>query len=154
MSHQKFDGHWGDGQVRGCRVGLLKPMTYMNRSGQSVAAAVGFYKIEPPDVLVVVDDLDLRPGQLRLRARGSAGGHKGLKDCIDKLGGEEFARLRIGIGAPARGGAVDYVLSRPSDDEAAVLDAAIGRAADAAELWIALGPEKAMNEVNKERTVE
>lgn len=151
-SGEKFSGLWARAEIAAEAVGLLKPLTYMNRSGTAVAKAVGFFKLQPEDVLVVMDDLDLPVGRLRLRPRGAPGGHKGLRDCLEKLGTPEVCRLRIGIGAPAYGDTVHYVLSRPDRNERDALDRAVGLAADAAELWLGLGTEKAMNEVNKERT--
>ena len=128
---------------------LLKPATYMNLSGQSVAAAWRFYKLAPADVLVVHDDLDLPVGQLRLRPTGSAGGHKGLADVIRHLGTDEVPRLRIGIGKVHRDATVEYVLSRFEPDERPAIAAALPTAADAAEAWLARGMEAAMNEFNR-----
>ena len=128
---------------------LLKPATYMNLSGQSVAAAWRFYKLAPADVLVVHDDLDLPVGQLRLRPTGSAGGHKGLADVIRQLGTDEVPRLRIGIGKVHRDATVEYVLSRFEPDERPAIAAALPTAADAAEAWLARGMEAAMNEFNR-----
>ena len=128
---------------------LVSPLTYMNLSGRSVAAAAGFYKIEPADVLVVCDDLNLPPGRLRLRGKGSAGGQNGLKDVIARLGTGEFPRLRVGVGRPpGRVDAADHVLARPTADERTELDLAVPDAADAVELWLTRGLQAAMNAAN------
>ena len=95
----KFQGLWGQGEVNGHKVVLLKPLTYMNLSGDSIAPMAGFFKIPADHVLVLCDDITQAPGKLRIRPSGSAGGHNGLKSIIARLGGENFPRIRIGIGA-------------------------------------------------------
>lgn len=128
---------------------LVSPLTYMNLSGRSVAAASRFHKITPSDVLLVCDDLNLPPGRLRLRGKGSAGGQNGLKDVIEKLGTPEFPRLRVGVGRPpGRMSAADYVLSRFTPEERTDLDLAVQDAADAVELWLTRGLQPAMNAAN------
>ncbi|NNJ28052.1 aminoacyl-tRNA hydrolase [Alienimonas chondri] len=128
---------------------LVSPLTFMNLSGRSVAAAARFHKIAPSDVLIVCDDLNLPSGRLRLRGKGSAGGQNGLKDVIEKLGTPEFPRLRVGVGRPpGRMNAADYVLSRFTDEERVDLDLAIQDAADAVELWLTRGLQAAMNAAN------
>ena len=128
---------------------LVSPLTYMNLSGRSVAAAARFHKIAPADVLIVCDDLNLPPGRLRLRGKGSAGGQNGLKDVIEKLGTPEFPRLRVGIGRPpGRTDAADFVLSRFTPEERVELDLAVQDAADAVELWLTRGLQPAMNAAN------
>lgn len=110
---------------------LLKPMTYMNRSGGSVAAVAHYYKITPGEILVAHDELDFEPGTVKLKAGGGHGGHNGLRDIIEKLGSSEFYRLRIGIGHPGnRADVTAYVLDRPSAAEGDILRAAISRAVD------------------------
>jgi PTH1 family peptidyl-tRNA hydrolase len=103
----------------------------MNLSGQAVATATGFYRLEVNNLLVVTDDMDLETGRIRLRPKGTAGGHNGLADIIDKLGTNEFARCRIGIGRSERQEAVDYVLDKPSQADKPLLDEAIERARNA-----------------------
>lgn len=111
---------------------LLLPQTYMNRSGQSVAALARFYRIEPADMLVLHDELDLPPGALRLKFGGGLGGHNGLKDITAHLGTQDFWRLRIGVGHPGdRNQVVDYVLKRPRAEERQLIDSALERALDA-----------------------
>ena len=131
------------------RVWLLKPQTFMNLSGRSVAAALRFYKLAPADLLVVCDDLDLPVGKIRLRTNGSSGGQKGLADVIRSAGTDEIPRLRLGIGKVDPSAMVDYVLSRFDPQERVEMDAAVKRAADAVECWIGRGIDAAMNEFNK-----
>lgn len=143
-----FEGLIGEARVADETVRLLKPATYMNLSGRSVAAMARFYRLSPADLLIVSDDLDLPVGAIRVRARGSAGGQKGLADVIRCLGTEEIARLRVGIGRSSRAAAVDHVLSRFDAEEREALAPALGRAADAVECWVRRGVEAAMNEFN------
>ncbi|MEM9751867.1 MAG: aminoacyl-tRNA hydrolase [Planctomycetota bacterium] len=131
------------------RVALLKPITFMNRSGQSVQEARAFFKLEPADILVLVDDIALPTGGLRLRATGSAGGHNGLKDIERVLGTRDYPRLRIGIDRPpGRIPQVDYVLGKFSADEADALAPALTRACDAIESWLVDGTEITMTKFN------
>lgn len=129
---------------------LMKPQTYMNRSGASVIEAVRFYKIEPTDIIVIHDDLDLAAGQLRLRERGGSGGHKGIESLFVHLGTAEFIRVRVGIGRPPEGWETpDFVLSRFRQEEAAVITEALSRSADAVEFICKEGIAKAMNQFNR-----
>jgi peptidyl-tRNA hydrolase, PTH1 family len=149
VARQKFNAWVGDGTAGGQRVVLLKPLTFMNLSGQAVQAAVAFHKLSLEDLLVVSDDLDLPVGQIRLRASGTSGGHKGLESIIQLLGSNEFARLRIGIGRAGRDEVVAHVLSGISPEEEALTDAAVRRAADAVECWLTDGVTAAMNRFNR-----
>jgi len=148
MTRQKFYARYGDGQFAQERIVLLKPMTFMNLSGQAVWPAAKFYGSAPADLLVVLDDAALPLGQLRLRARGSAGGHNGLQNIIDRVGSDEFSRLRLGIDAP-HGVSADYVLSRFSETELATVNRMIDDAAQAVECWVEHGPETTMNRFNR-----
>ena len=128
---------------------VAKPLTFMNRSGDAVAALARYYDIVPGDLLVVVDEAALPFGRLRARARGSAGGHNGLKSCIERLGTTEFSRLRLGVGrGDARRDLADHVLSKFEADEQPALGEFIARAADAAEMFAAEGIAKVMNTYN------
>ena len=130
---------------------IAKPLTFMNRSGEAVAALTRYYGIELDDLLVVVDEVALPFGRLRARARGSAGGHNGLKSCIERLGTTEFPRLRLGVGrGDARRDLADHVLSKFEPEERPVLEEFITRAADAAEMFAAAGIDKVMNTYNPE----
>ena len=126
---------------------LMKPQTYMNLSGEAVGQAARFYKIPADHVLVVSDDITLPIGAMRIRTKGSAGGHNGLKSIISVLGTEEFPRIRLGVGSPPHPDydTVDWVLSVFRDQDAVDMAEAASRAADAVECFITQGPEKAMN---------
>ena len=141
----KWDASWAKcGPVL-----LVKPMSFMNRSGYPLFGIAQFYKIEPPEILVVLDDLALPLGRLRLRARGGSGGHKGLDSIIMQFGTEEIARMRIGIGEAPREGSVDYVLSRFFEEEKPVVRSTIDRAVEAVKCAIDNGLVSAMNTFNK-----
>lgn len=127
---------------------LLKPQQYMNRSGHAIATAAGFYKLDPAEILVVTDDMALPIGQLRLRAKGSAGGHNGLKDIIAALGTEQFPRLRVGIGDSGRRDAADYVLSRFTEQERPIVNQAVATAVQAVLCCATDGVETAMTRYN------
>lgn len=147
----RFGGLVTECAIKGVRALLLKPLTYMNKSGQSVSQAAGFYKVElGTDLLVLVDDVALPTGSIRLRPGGSAGGHNGLADIQRALGTEAYARLRIGIDAkPPVMALHDYVLGRFTEEQAAALAPALERACDATELFISEGLEAAMNRFNR-----
>lgn len=145
----KFGARFGLTEFADKKLILLKPWQFMNRSGQAVATAAGFYRIEVGDLLVISDDLDLEPGKIRLRAKGSAGGHNGLADIVRKLGTSDFARCRIGIGRDDRQESVGYVLDRPTNDQKPLVTDAIERAKDAVLCWIEKGIETAMNKYNR-----
>jgi PTH1 family peptidyl-tRNA hydrolase len=138
----------GRGMIAGEKVVLLQPTTFMNRSGDAVAFAMRKLQLQLPDLLVVSDDLDLPVGKLRLREAGSSGGHNGIKSIIAALGTQDFNRLRIGIGRPAVGDVIDYVLRRFTNDEKPVVEEAITRACDAIAAWVNLGPEQAASRFN------
>ncbi|WP_296461299.1 aminoacyl-tRNA hydrolase [Rubinisphaera sp.] len=135
--------------IGGEKILLCAPQTYMNLSGTSVASLVNFHKLPLEDVLIVCDDLNLPAGQLRLRASGSSGGQKGIKDIALKLKTEDFARLRFGIGRPpGRMDVSSYVLQKFSDSEQTDNQISVKNAADGVEVWIKEGVVKAMNQIN------
>jgi PTH1 family peptidyl-tRNA hydrolase len=149
----KFDGEVAEGVVDGVKAVVLCPSTFMNASGRSVRKAVDFYKIEPADVLVICDDLNLPLGQLRIRAKGSSGGQKGLNDIIRLLGTDEVPRLRIGIDPPPPGFAVvDYVLSKFGRGEEKEVQRAVELAAHASIDWIVRGIQHCMNQYNVKKS--
>lgn len=137
-----------EGRIAEEKVLLMQPTTYMNRSGLAVADAVSFYKIEPSDLLVLVDDIALDCGQIRLRASGSAGGHNGLSDIEQKLGTRDYPRLRLGIDPRGRVPQVDYVLGKFNPDQLDRFDPALWRACDCTEAWLRDGIERAMTMYN------
>ena len=139
-----------EGESGGEKVLLLKPMTYMNLSGATVTEALRFYKLDASrDLLVLVDDIALPCGSIRVRSEGSAGGHNGLADIESRLGTHRYARCRIGIDAPGRIPQKDYVLGRFRDDQQPLVDEAIGLAVEATECWVARGIAEAMNRFNR-----
>lgn len=152
QSGVKFNAMYGKGMIGGQSVILMKPLSYMNLSGGPVQQMASFFKISPDQLIVIHDDIDLAPGQLRIRKKGSAGGHNGMKDIIQKLGTEEFCRIRVGVGAkPKDWDLADYVLSRFDAQERALADEAIAQAADAVELIMAEGVDAAMNHFNRKK---
>ena len=136
------------GRIGRARVTLAKPLVFMNESGQAISALLHWYKIARSDLLVICDDLDLPLGRIRLRSRGGSGGHKGVQSIIDALRTEEFARLRVGIGRPAYGEPVEYVLSDFRSEERVVIEATCDRVAAAVERFLTRGIEVTMNEFN------
>lgn len=141
----------GKGVIDGQKVILAKPQTYMNLSGESVRELTSYYKVdESAELIVISDDISLPPGQLRIRKKGSAGGHNGLKNIIQCLGHDGFIRLKMGVGEkPADYDLKDYVLGHFTGDERKLMEDAAGRGADAIRMIMAQGPDAAMNEYNK-----
>ena len=140
---------WGAYWAKAGQVVLVKPMTYMNRSGGPVLAVGQFYKVEPGEMLVVLDEMALELGRLRLRLKGSPGGHNGLESVVVHFGTEEIPRLRIGIGAPPAADAVDWVLGRFFEEEMPAVKETVERAAEAVKVAIDKGLLSAMNTFNK-----
>ena len=133
--------------------GRAEPQTFMNLSGESVRAMVDFYKVSPDEVIIVYDDISLEPGQLRIRTKGSAGGHNGIKNIIAHLGTQEFPRIKVGVGEkPKYMDLADYVLSRFSKGEQELMDDAFREAADAVTMMISEGMDAAMNHFNAKKT--
>ena len=148
--NRRFQAFVGEGRSpKGNKIYLLKPLTYMNRSGQAIRAVTDWYKLPPESVLVIYDDMDLSVGRIRLRLSGSAGGHNGMKSAIAHLGTQNFPRLRIGIGksTPDKE-TVSYVLGKFSLDETQIMPQVIQLVVDAVELALKQGVEKAMSLYN------
>ncbi|MEB3181958.1 MAG: aminoacyl-tRNA hydrolase [Nostocaceae cyanobacterium] len=157
--NRKFQGQFGEGLAPvGGKIRLLKPLTYMNRSGQSIGAVINWYKLPPESVLVIYDEMDLPLGKIRLRLSGSAGGHNGMKSTIAHLNTQNFPRLRIGIGRPKNSavaddsGTVSHVLGRFSSVETPIVSEVLQMVTDAVELSLKQGVEIAMNRFNN-RTI-
>jgi len=149
VTQNKFRAHVGEGRLDGEKVLLVKPQTYMNLSGESVAEIMKFYKLIPDDLVVIFDDLDLPTGQLRLREKGSAGGHNGIKSMIAHLGTQDFKRIKVGINRPEPGRSVsDYVLQAFPAAEKENINEAVTLAADAAAMWTREPFIKVMNHYN------
>ena len=146
----KFKALTNAAALGGENVLLMKPVTYMNLSGEAVEQAAGFYKIPPERVIVISDEVALPPGKLRVRPSGSAGGHNGLKNIIAHLHSEAFPRIRIGVGGKPHPDydMADWVLGRLQGEDKKVMDQAVKRAADAVECFLRDGPQKAMNQFN------
>jgi peptidyl-tRNA hydrolase, PTH1 family len=155
QNHSRFHGIYGEGiSPNGQKIRLLKPLTYMNRSGQSVRAVADWYKIDPAKILVIYDDMDLPVGRLRIRLSGSAGGHNGMKSIIAHVNSQKFPRLRIGIGKshPTKE-TISHVLGKFAPDEIKVIDEVLYLTTKAVELSLKEGIEKAMSIYNA-KTVE
>lgn len=137
LTQSKFNGMYGIGHVGTEKVMLLKPLTYMNLSGECIVPLMDYYEVNDDEIVVIYDDLDLQVGKLRLRQKGSAGGHNGIKSIIQHLGSQEFNRIRIGVDRPKNGMKVpDYVLSNFSEDEKIEMIHAVKNSANACEDWI------------------
>jgi hypothetical protein len=145
-----FKSFIAKGKIFGEDVLLMKPLTYVNLSGEALIQAKNFYKVDVEDIIILVDDMDTDPGHIRLRVKGSAGGHNGLKSIISVLGGDNFKRIRIGIGKPSVGNTPDFVLSAPKDKETyQAWKDGISKAAEALEYALKYDFEKAMSKYNK-----
>ena len=148
VTRKAFSGLAGDGNWEGERVYLLKPQTFMNLSGRSVAEALRFYKLSLADLIVIHDDLDIPFGQVRLKEGGGHGGHNGLRSLAQELGSADYARIRIGIGRPAHGDVVNYVLANFAKGEMDALLEILDGALDALEMLLKEGLPKAMSIFN------
>ncbi|MCI5700691.1 MAG: aminoacyl-tRNA hydrolase [Lachnospiraceae bacterium] len=150
QSGVKFKAMYGKGMIGGEKVILMKPLTFMNLSGEAVRGMVDYFKINVKEELIVVyDDIDLEPGHVRIRAKGSAGGHNGMKNIVRMLGTQEFTRVRIGVGAKPKGwDLADYVLSRFSKEDRALIEEAIDHSCKAIRCIVEEGVDAAMNQFN------
>lgn len=150
VSRSRFHALVGEGSYQGVRLALLKPQTYMNLSGQSIAEAMRWYKIEPQHMLIISDDIDLPPGVIRLRSKGGAGTHNGWKSILQETGTDLFPRIRIGTGAPPpQWDLADWVLTGYSEENRQVMENAFALAAEAALCFAEHGIDLAMNRYNK-----
>ncbi|CAC9401374.1 aminoacyl-tRNA hydrolase [Staphylococcus aureus] len=152
LDKQKFKGAYTIERMNGDKVLFIEPMTMMNLSGEAVAPIMDYYNVNPEDLIVLYDDLDLEQGQVRLRQKGSAGGHNGMKSIIKMLDTDQFKRIRIGVGRPTNGMTVpDYVLQRFSNDEMVTMEKVIEHAARAIEKFVETSRfDHVMNEFNGE----
>ena len=148
----RYHGLTGMGVIAGEKVILVKPLTYMNLSGDCVQPLAAYYKIPPEDILVICDDVNLPLGRIRFRKSGSAGGHNGLKSIIGRLGSDAFPRLRLGVGGPGEGiDLIDHVLMPFLGEDAAKAEALAKTAAEAVLCFLTDGPDKVMNEYNSRK---
>lgn len=151
LTKSKFNAIYGDGYIGSERVILAKPQTYMNLSGMSIGEMAKFYKIPNEDIIIIHDDISLDIGRLRIREKGSAGGHNGLKSIISHLGGDDFIRIKIGVGSPKHEDydLADYVLGSFLDEERKILSPVLSDTVNAVESIISEGAQRAMNKYNK-----
>lgn len=147
INRTKFKGEYGEGFINGNKVILLKPYTFMNLSGESVREAIDFYKLTEEQVLIIYDDISLELGRLRIREKGSAGGHNGIKSIINHMGTDVFTRIKIGVGAP-KGDLVNHVLGKFSKDEVNILKQTLDAVTEATADIIDNGAKDAMNNFN------
>lgn len=151
----RFKALTGEGFIGTEKVLLVKPSTYMNNSGESIREVMNFYKLEPENLLVIVDDIDIEFATIKLKKKGSAGSHNGLKSIIYHIQKDNFPRLKVGIGKkPPYYDLADFVLSKFSSDERKLVDQAIQKASQAAEEFVRSGADKAMNEFNSRNTAQ
>lgn len=149
ISREKFDGLYGNGEIEGEKVILLKPQTFMNLSGDSVIQFVNFYKIPLDNIIVIYDDIDTDPGKIRIRKKGGPGTHNGMKSVVYRLNSEEFPRIRVGIGMPEhKNDLINYVIGNITDEEYDKLKEGITEAAKAVPAIIKDGIDNAMNNFN------
>ena len=152
VSERKHRAFCGRGVIEGQKVLLVKPQTFMNLSGESLRSVLDYYKVLPEELIVIYDDISLPPGQLRIRLKGSAGGHNGIKNIIGHLGTQEFPRIKVGVGEkPPRMDLKDYVLSRFSKGEQELMDEAFQEAAQAVVMMLGEGADRAMNHFNTKK---
>ena len=150
ISRMKFKGHVGDAVIAGKRCLLLKPQTFMNKSGEAVVEAMQFYKLDIDHIIVIFDDISLAPGKLRIRRKGSAGGHNGIKSILELTGSEDFARIKLGVGARPNKNMdlADWVLSKFRPKELEALKTAAANAYECVKLMVNDKTDEAMNKYN------
>ncbi len=149
INKNKFQGLYENTIIENKKVILLKPQTYMNLSGESIKKFVDFYKIDKENIIIIYDDMDIELGTIKIRKKGSSGGHNGIKSIIQELGTEDFSRIRIGIGKPEhKGDEINYVLGAIPEEERIILDNAVEKAEEATIEIIKNGLDIAMNKFN------
>ena len=149
VTKKKFESLYGMGWIKGEKVILVKPQTYMNLSGQAVKQFMDFYKIKKENLFIIYDDMDIEPGKIKIRKQGGAGGHNGMKSILQNLGNKEFPRIRIGIGRPTiESDNINYVIGQIPMEEREILKKGINRAVEAIEEMVQHGVDSAMNKFN------
>lgn len=149
INKKKFDGLCGEGIIENEKVILLKPQTYMNLSGKSIIQVINFYKIDFENICVIYDDIDVKPGEIKIRKKGSAGSHNGMKSVIEELKSEEFTRIRVGIGTPEfKNDMINYVIGHVPEEEQKALDEGTTKAKNAMIEILKNGIDIAMNKFN------
>ena len=149
ITKSKFKGLYETGIIQGKKVILLKPQTYMNLSGESIKEVVNFYNIEPKEIIVIYDDIDIEKGKIKLRKKGGAGSHNGMKSVVEELNTTDFARIRVGIGQPEfKSDMINYVIGKVPEDEQKILKEGTHKAAEAVEEILKNGIDIAMNKFN------
>lgn len=149
INKKKFDSLYGEGIIENEKVILLKPQTYMNLSGKAIIQVVNFYKIPLENICVIYDDMDIEPGIIKIRKKGGAGSHNGMKSVVAELNSEDFARIRVGIGTPKfKDDSINYVIGAIPEEEVKILDEAATKAANAMISILKDGIDNAMNKFN------
>lgn len=149
MNRKKFEGIYGDGKIGDEKVILLKPQTYMNASGKSIIQFMHFYKLQPENVIVVYDDMDVEPGKIKIRKKGGPGSHNGMKSVIHEIQSQEVPRIRVGIGRPEeQNQMIEYVIEEITSEEEKKLEEGVEKAREAIGDILEIGIDKAMNQYN------
>ena len=148
IKKNKFEGLYGTGEIEGEKVILLKPQTYMNLSGKSIVKFKNFYKIENDKVIIIYDDMDVAPGKIKIRKKGGAGKHNGMKSVVESMQTQDFPRIRIGIGMPTKEDKIQYVIGNLNQEERKQLDEGVKIAGEAISELIKNGIDMAMNRYN------
>lgn len=149
VKKEKLDGIYGSGTIENEKVILLKPQTYMNLSGKSVIQYANFYKIDPENILIIYDDIDIETGKMKIRKKGGPGTHNGMKSVVSELNTAQFPRIRVGTGCQETiGNLIDYVISKVSNEEYKRLEEGIDKATEAVATILKIGIDNAMNKLN------
>lgn len=149
IKKEKFDGIYGNGTIENQKVILLKPQTYMNLSGESIIQYANFYKVDPEEILIIYDDIDIETGTIKIRKKGGAGTHNGMKSVVNELNTVDFPRIRVGTGSKEKvNNLIDYVISKVSEEEYERLEEGIEKAVEAVIEILKIGIDNAMNKLN------